>query len=254
MLVLGRKQDQKVCFPDLGVTVHVLRVNRSSVRLGIDAPLEVRVVREELDKEPSSAMGPHDKVVRLPKAQRHQLRNELNLLSIATHLFKKETDAGLHADAEVTFNRIIEQLDRIGAHRALSCESAAKSENHRPSALLVEDQPNEREMLAGFLRLQGHQVATVGDGLEAINYLASHEKPSFVLIDMRMPRCDGPTTIRRIRENRALDDVKIFAVSGSTPEESCLEVGKDRIDGWFMKPLNPDALVHALAASKGTAA
>ena len=108
----------------------------------------------------------------------------------------------------------------------------------KQTALLVEDQANEREMLAGFLRLHGYQVATAADGMEAIEYLESNEKPQVILIDMRMPRCDGPTTNRLIRDNPAFDLVKIFAISGSTPEETQLNSKADGSNGWFMKPLN----------------
>jgi CheY-like chemotaxis protein len=67
---------------------------------------------------------------------------------------------------------------------------------------------------------------------------------------MRMPRCDGPSTIRRIRENPAFDGVKIFAISGSTAAENCVNIERDGVNGWFMKPLNPRSLVDALAASR----
>ena len=33
--------------------------------------------------------------------------------------------------------------------------------------------------------------------LEAIEYLDEHQRPTVILIDMRMPRCDGATTVRR---------------------------------------------------------
>jgi CheY-like chemotaxis protein len=82
-----------------------------------------------------------------------------------------------------------------------------------------------------------------------MEYLESHVKPSVVLMDMRMPRCDGPTTIRKIRENPAFDGIKIFAISGSTPEENRVDTEEERVNGWFMKPLNPKSLVDALAVT-----
>ena len=51
MLVLSRKKDQKVLLPGLGVTIQVIRCNESSVRLGFDAPPEIRIIRDELDEE-----------------------------------------------------------------------------------------------------------------------------------------------------------------------------------------------------------
>ncbi len=247
MLVLSRKPDQKVCFPGLGITVQILRVNGSSVRLGIDAPIEVRIIRDELDEDEGTGQSSRSYVIRLPRDLRHELRNELNSLSIALHLFKQELEAGYVNDAESTFQKLVQHLERISSNRALSREGVANESAGQLTALLVEDQANEREMLAGFLRMHGYRVVTAGDGVEAMEYLESNEKPSVLLVDMRMPRCDGPTTIRQIRQNPAFDDVRIFAISGSSPEENDIEVGEQGVNGWFMKPLNPHTLVDAMA-------
>ena len=249
MLVLSRKEDQKVCFPGLGITVQILRVKGSSVKIGVDAPLEVRVVRDEIEDKSPQSLPPRSHVIRLPQDLRHELRNELNTVSIALHLFKQELAAGRRECAEATFDKLVAHLERISANEALTPTGVPPTESTKPTALLVEDEANEREMLAGFLRLHGYQVATAGDGLEALDYLESNEKPSVMLIDMRMPRCDGPTTIRRVRENPAFDGIKIFAISGCTAEESQLNTKDNGVNGWFMKPLNPKSLVDAMAVT-----
>ena len=48
MLVLSRKSDEQVLFPELGIVVKVIRVRGNQVRLGIDAPDSVRILRGEL--------------------------------------------------------------------------------------------------------------------------------------------------------------------------------------------------------------
>jgi len=53
MLVLSRRLNEKVVFPALGVTVQVVSVKPGVVRLGIEAPSEVRVLREELLPQPT---------------------------------------------------------------------------------------------------------------------------------------------------------------------------------------------------------
>jgi carbon storage regulator CsrA len=251
MLVLSRKEDEKVRFPGLGITVQILRVKGSRVRLGVDAPMEVRIIRDELEDERSDGLPSRTHVIRLPQDLRHEIRNELNALSIGLHMFKQEMEEGYSEDAEATFDKLVEHLERIGSNQVLSREGAWSSGGRESTALLVEDEANEREMLAGFLRMHGYQVTTAADGLEAMDYLESNEKPSVVLIDMRMPRCDGPTTIRRIRENPAFDGVKIFAISGSTAEENSLDAEEEGVNRWFMKPLNPKSLVDAMAMGAG---
>jgi carbon storage regulator CsrA len=49
MLVLSRRLKDQVTFPELGITVEVLNVNGSTVRLGFSAPESIRILRGELD-------------------------------------------------------------------------------------------------------------------------------------------------------------------------------------------------------------
>src|SRR5207247_7632458 len=81
-------------------------------------------------------------------------------------------------------------------------------------ALLVEDNPQERELMALFLRSEGLDVDTAGDGCDALDYLKARGRPDVVLLDMGLPRLDGPATLRKIRQDPACAGLKIFAVSG----------------------------------------
>jgi carbon storage regulator CsrA len=48
MLTLGRRVNEDIVFPELGITIRVQRINGNNVRIGIDAPREYRVLRGEL--------------------------------------------------------------------------------------------------------------------------------------------------------------------------------------------------------------
>jgi carbon storage regulator CsrA len=48
MLVLSRRRNETIVLPGLGITVRVVRLNGRTVRLGIEAPPDVKVVRGEL--------------------------------------------------------------------------------------------------------------------------------------------------------------------------------------------------------------
>ena len=54
MLVLSRRQNEEIVFPELGITVKVIRVKGNQVRLGVTAPEAVRVLRSELAFEPDT--------------------------------------------------------------------------------------------------------------------------------------------------------------------------------------------------------
>jgi carbon storage regulator CsrA len=60
MLVLARRLNEKVVLPSLGVTVQVLDIRRGTVRLGIEAPPEVTVLREELVSKPCRNAAPKE--------------------------------------------------------------------------------------------------------------------------------------------------------------------------------------------------
>jgi CheY-like chemotaxis protein len=157
------------------------------------------------------------------------------------HLLQKQLDAGLVEDAEQTLAKALEtfsELDRIAAGN--DPQPAPASQPGKRHALVVEDNANERELLAGYLRLCGYDVDTVPDGIDAMLYLASHEqRPDVVLLDMQMPRMDGPNTIQAIRSNPEYQNIKIFAVTGSERDAMGINMGEQGVDRWFAKPLRP---------------
>jgi len=64
MLVLSRKPDESIVMPEAGIVVTVLSVQGNRVRLGITAPADVTVFREELARGPQSTARKHESGVR----------------------------------------------------------------------------------------------------------------------------------------------------------------------------------------------
>jgi CheY-like chemotaxis protein len=87
--------------------------------------------------------------------------------------------------------------------------------------------------------MTGYDVVTAGDGAVALDYLESNARPDVVLLDMLMPGCDGPTTVRQIRENESYEGLKLFAISGTSPDGLGIETGPKGVDRWFQKPCDP---------------
>lgn len=66
MLVLTRRPHEKIVLPSLGVTIQVVSIKGGSVRIGIEAPPDVQVMREELlDQSQASARVGHNASQRL---------------------------------------------------------------------------------------------------------------------------------------------------------------------------------------------
>lgn len=241
MLVLSRRQDEKIVFPNLGITVEILRVAGQSVRIGVDAPPQVRVLRHELAEKLGEVVARFP-VNANPQISSHRLRNRLNKAGLALHLLQRQLETGLHEEADRTLQKVLAEFETLDD--VLSADRTSRTSSRR--ALLVEDDANESELLAGFLRMSGYQVDTASDGCDALDYLAEKERPDFVLLDMQMPRCDGPTTISAIRENPVYERMRLFAVSGREAGEVGVEIGPGGVDRWFQKPINPQLLVSQM--------
>src|SRR5207249_4369672 len=98
MLVLSRRPGQRILFPTLDLSVQVLATKGSTVRLGIEGPRDVSVVREEIAPAKETKPAP----TRAEKRARHDLRARLNTLAVALHVVEKQLKAGQTADAERT--------------------------------------------------------------------------------------------------------------------------------------------------------
>ncbi|MHB8897612.1 MAG: response regulator [Thermoguttaceae bacterium] len=241
MLVLSRRQDDKIIFPNLGITVEILRIAGQSVRIGVEAPSDVRVLRHELADKSGETAG--DGKAATPQISMHQLRNRLNKAVLGLYVLQRQLEAGIRPDADETLEKVLSEFHSLDEFLAGEKQPSPKEPR---LALVVEDDANESELLAGFLRMSGYEVATASDGCDALDYLAAGRQPDVVLLDMQMPRCDGPSTIVAIRENPKYDDLRLFGVSGREPAEVGVTVGPQGVDRWFRKPLNPQLLVNQI--------
>lgn len=250
MLVLSRRTDEKIVFPGLNVTVQVVAIKRGAIRLGITAPPEVTVLRAEVPDraaewgtgvvDPERAAAPQ-RAGRVDQMVRRRLRvTRVGLAEARRHL-----RAGRTEEALLLLDKIDEDAQLL-ERRLGSAADPATSPQARGTALLVDDDRNTSALLAECLRLAGVEVETAGDGLAALDYLRTHSRPDVMLLDMAMPRCDGPTTLRAIRGDPAYAGLKVYGLSGYAREQFDVAEGPDGLNGWFQKPIDPQALLRDL--------
>jgi CheY-like chemotaxis protein len=183
-----------------------------------------------------------------PQKLSHALRNRLNTAAVGLHLLHRQLEIGELDKAEPTIFKIFRELDSMEKEVAgfKDSEAVTKATPTR-RALLVEDNDNESELLAGYLRTFDFDVSVVRDGADALEYLACQdENPDVVLLDMNMPRMDGKTTVYEMRSNPANANLKIFAVTGMSQDEAGIGKGRWGVDRWFVKPIRPDVLVSEM--------
>jgi carbon storage regulator CsrA len=243
MLVLSRGPSDKIVFPNLDITVEILRIKGNKVRVGIDAPKDIHVLRHELVDE-QSGTGAATRTSHWS----HAFRNRLNTANLALHLLQRQLEAGLAEEAEATLLKALRELDTLNETIGETTAAQSSTAPARPPrrALLVEDDANESELLAGYLRMSGFDVDRAVDGLQAMVFMSRHGSPDIVLLDMKMPRLNGPKTVSSIRGNPDYRDVKIFAVSGTAQAECGVPTGPKGVDRWFSKPINPQELVDEM--------
>jgi signal transduction histidine kinase/CheY-like chemotaxis protein len=114
------------------------------------------------------------------------------------------------------------------------------------TALVVDDDPASRELMARLLEDVGAVVHTAESGADALRRLPEAH-PDVVLLDLRMPGVDGVETLQQIRQRPALTGLKVVAVSASAfdvEQRHALEAG---FDAYIRKPFRIEEVYESLA-------
>jgi two-component system OmpR family response regulator len=123
------------------------------------------------------------------------------------------------------------------------------------SLLVVDDEPNIRELLAASLRFVGFKVVSAATGAEALAAVAA-EPPDLVVLDVMLPDMDGFAVVRRLREDSdaysrtaaARDHLPVLfltAKDGTDDKVSGLTAGGD---DYVTKPFSLEELIARIRA------
>ncbi len=129
----------------------------------------------------------------------------------------------------------------------MSTSAQNKTDTPRGRALVVEDEPNIRELVSLHLGLEGLHVTGAADG-EAALRLAGAEAFDVVVLDLMLPRIDGISVCRAIRREGPNADVPILMLTAKR-EESDKVVGLESgADDYLTKPFGVRELVARVRA------
>jgi two-component system NtrC family response regulator len=109
--------------------------------------------------------------------------------------------------------------------------------------LVVDDDPAQRELLAGFLRDQGFEVEEAGDGVAA-QELLERDGIDLVLADLKMPRLDGAGLLRVSRQINP--EVAFVLVTAHGSVRSAVESLRDGACDYLQKPLELAEVEHVV--------
>jgi adenylate cyclase len=111
-----------------------------------------------------------------------------------------------------------------------------------PLILVVDDTPQNLDLLTRRLRSQGYEVATAADGEEALARVAELA-PDLVLLDIMMPRLDGIETVRRLKADPAHRHIPVILVTAKSDPRDVVQGLDAGGDDYLTKPIDHAALL-----------
>jgi len=110
--------------------------------------------------------------------------------------------------------------------------------------MVVDDQSSVRQLLQDYLTEQGFRVVEAADGQTAL-YLARHEQPDLILLDVMMPKMDGYQFLRQFRLERRTPVIIVTAREDETDAVLGLDLGAD---DYVTKPFRMRELLARIRA------
>jgi CheY-like chemotaxis protein len=113
--------------------------------------------------------------------------------------------------------------------------------------LLVEDSERDAELTIEALQENklANEIVHVRDGAEALDYLyqrgkfaaQTHQRPLFVLLDLKLPKIDGLEVLRRIKSDPEFKMVPVVMVTSSREERDLIESYQLGVNAYVVKPV-----------------
>ena len=114
------------------------------------------------------------------------------------------------------------------------------------TVLVVDDEARMRKLIKDFLMQKGYGILEAGDGEEALKvYEENLNKIKLILLDVMMPKLDGWSVLRQIRQDSKVPIIMLTARGEEQDELFGFELG---VDEYISKPFSPKILVARVEA------
>ena len=114
------------------------------------------------------------------------------------------------------------------------------------TVLVVDDESRMRKLIKDFLMQKGYSILEAGDGEEALNVFEENQnKIKLILLDVMMPKLDGWSVLRQIRQTSKVPIIMLTARGEEQDELFGFELG---VDEYISKPFSPKILVARVEA------
>ena len=116
----------------------------------------------------------------------------------------------------------------------------------RPTVLLVEDEPAQRELLAYNLEAEGFDVITADNGEDGL-ILVDENDPDLIVLDWMMPQLSGIEVCRRLKSNSKTRQIPVIMLSARAEEVDRVRGLETGADDYVVKPYS---LIELMARVK----
>ena len=111
--------------------------------------------------------------------------------------------------------------------------------------LVVDDEERMQKLLKDFLKMKDYEVLLAGNGEEAIDLFFTEKSIALIILDVMMPKMDGWTALKTIREHSKVPVIMLTARSEENDELKGFDYGADE---YISKPFSPKILVARVEA------
>ena len=101
--------------------------------------------------------------------------------------------------------------------------------------LLVDDDQDFAQLLEFDLRKKGYEVARAGNGEEGLEKVKT-EKPLLIILDIKMPKMDGYTFVRRLKKEPESKDLPVIVLTSYEPMKDMFQM--EGVNDYFVKSSN----------------
>jgi len=105
------------------------------------------------------------------------------------------------------------------------------------TVLIVDDNPQNVELLQAFLESLPVKIVTAGDGIEALKMVADHN-PDLILLDIMMPHMSGFQVCRKLKIDPKTKDIQILMVTALNELGDIEQASECGTDDFVSKPVN----------------
>jgi DNA-binding response OmpR family regulator len=118
----------------------------------------------------------------------------------------------------------------------------------RPKIMVVDDDPDLRQVLSLRLRANNFDTINACDGYSAIA-LAQKERPNLIILDLGLPAGDGFSVLKNLQQYPALSTIPVIVLTARDPEGNEKRTLQSGAVAFFQKPADNEELLGVIRAS-----